>query len=80
MQITKLFHYKLHHTDEPAEGMLSIKPDWDKYTIGNTSSSGIESELGYIKDDVTLKEAIMTYQHMREKLLKEAEDMSMNYC
>ena len=60
--------------------MLSIKPDWDEYTstIGINSSSGLGSELGDIKDDVTLKEAILTYHHMRGKMLKEAEDLSMN--
>ena len=56
--------------------MISIKPDWDKYTID--SSSGLGSDHGDIQDDVTLKEAILTYHHMRGKMLKENEDLSMN--
>ncbi len=58
--------------------MLAIKPDWDKYTIGETSTSGVGSELGDIQDDLTLKEAILTYHNMKVKLLKKFEDLSKN--
>ena len=53
--------------------MLAIKPNWDTCT----STSGIGSELGDIQDDVTLKEAILTYHNMKVKLLKESDNLSM---
>ena len=65
-------------TDEPAEGMLLLKPDWDKFTtISKTESSGIDSDLGDIQDDVTLYEAAILNRTIR-KNLKENEDLSMN--
>ncbi len=56
-----------------------MKLDSDQQTIGETSTSGIESEQGDIQMDLTLKlEEISSFLILKEKLMKESEYLSKN--